>query len=125
MVVRKTWMGGGAIYEFHVAQGTFDRDNLAVVATENVSGSRAQNPHCMPRKHMQVSCITSCHPHALLGKCRSPMGEAVLRHISTGRGISLAVASCGTAGYHAGEDADDRQVVALSIKTFNDEIGSP
>jgi len=42
--------------------------------------------------------------------CRSPMGEAVLKHIASQRGIDIAVDSCGTAGYHVGEDPDSRTV---------------
>lgn len=40
--------------------------------------------------------------------CRSPMGEAVLKHVAQERGIDLAVDSAGTASYHSGEDPDDR-----------------
>jgi hypothetical protein len=42
--------------------------------------------------------------------CRSPMGEAVLRHIAKERKIDLTVDSAGTAAYHAGEEPDDRSV---------------
>ncbi|KAH7885918.1 phosphotyrosine protein phosphatase I superfamily [Phlebopus sp. FC_14] len=40
--------------------------------------------------------------------CRSPMGEAVLKHEAEKRGIAIAVDSAGTAGYHVGEDPDYR-----------------
>jgi low molecular weight phosphotyrosine protein phosphatase len=40
--------------------------------------------------------------------CRSPMGEAVLRDVAKKRGLDITVDSCGTAGYHEGEDPDDR-----------------
>ncbi len=40
--------------------------------------------------------------------CRSPMGEAVLRHIAKGRNIDLIVDSAGTAAYHVGEEPDER-----------------
>lgn len=40
--------------------------------------------------------------------CRSPMGEAVLRDVASKRGLDIIVDSCGTAGYHEGEDPDDR-----------------
>lgn len=40
--------------------------------------------------------------------CRSPMGEAVLRRVAEERGIQIEVDSCGTAGYHAGDDPDNR-----------------
>ncbi|KAJ7492764.1 phosphotyrosine protein phosphatase I superfamily, partial [Mycena latifolia] len=39
--------------------------------------------------------------------CRSPMGEAVLRVAAKKRGLNIIVDSCGTAGYHVGEDPDD------------------
>ncbi|KAF8222148.1 phosphotyrosine protein phosphatase [Tricholoma matsutake] len=42
--------------------------------------------------------------------CRSPMGEAVLRDVASKRGLDIIVDSCGTAGYHEGEDPDDRTV---------------
>ncbi|KAI0076236.1 phosphotyrosine protein phosphatase [Panus rudis PR-1116 ss-1] len=42
--------------------------------------------------------------------CRSPMGEAVLKHVAKQRGIDLKVDSAGTAGYHVGEEPDDRTV---------------
>ena len=40
--------------------------------------------------------------------CRSPMGEAVLKDIATKRGIDIEVDSCGTGGYHVGEEPDER-----------------
>ncbi|KIK70842.1 hypothetical protein GYMLUDRAFT_297112 [Collybiopsis luxurians FD-317 M1] len=43
--------------------------------------------------------------------CRSPMGEAVLKDVAVKRGLSnITVDSCGTAGYHVGEEPDDRTV---------------
>jgi len=42
--------------------------------------------------------------------CRSPMGEAVLAAAAKKRGLNFVVDSCGTAGYHVGEDPDDRTV---------------
>ncbi|KAG8219692.1 phosphotyrosine protein phosphatase I superfamily [Butyriboletus roseoflavus] len=36
------------------------------------------------------------------------MGEAVLRHEATKRGIDIEVDSAGTGAYHVGEDPDDR-----------------
>lgn len=42
--------------------------------------------------------------------CRSPMGEAVLRHIAKERNIDLTVDSAGTAGYHIDEEPDRRSV---------------
>jgi len=38
------------------------------------------------------------------------MGEAVLRHIAKERKIDLTVDSAGTAGYHVGEEPDERSV---------------
>ena len=55
---------------------------------------------------------TMSQPSALivcLGNiCRSPMGEAVLRHVAKQRGVDLAVDSAGTAAYHTGEEPDER-----------------
>ncbi|KAI0094785.1 phosphotyrosine protein phosphatase [Irpex rosettiformis] len=42
--------------------------------------------------------------------CRSPMGEAVLRHVAKERGVDLTVDSAGTAAYHTGEEPDERTV---------------
>ncbi|KAI0286920.1 phosphotyrosine protein phosphatase [Russula aff. rugulosa BPL654] len=42
--------------------------------------------------------------------CRSPMGEAVLRHIAKERNIDLTVDSAGTAAYHVGEEPDSRTI---------------
>ncbi|KAJ6621588.1 phosphotyrosine protein phosphatase I superfamily [Mycena sp. CBHHK59/15] len=39
--------------------------------------------------------------------CRSPMGEAVLAAAAKKRDLNIVVDSCGTAGYHIGEDPDD------------------
>jgi len=36
------------------------------------------------------------------------MGEAVLKHIANERKIDITVDSAGTAGYHVGEEPDDR-----------------
>lgn len=49
--------------------------------------------------------------------CRSPMGEAVLRHEATKRGIDIEVDSAGTGAYHVGEDPDDRHV--YTFQRFN------
>lgn len=40
--------------------------------------------------------------------CRSPMGEAVLRHEAAKRGIDVKVDSAGTGAYHVGENPDYR-----------------
>ncbi|KAJ7099610.1 phosphotyrosine protein phosphatase I superfamily, partial [Mycena crocata] len=42
--------------------------------------------------------------------CRSPMGEAVLAAAAKKRGLNIEVDSCGTAGYHVGEDPDDHKI---------------
>ncbi|KAF9462085.1 phosphotyrosine protein phosphatase I superfamily [Collybia nuda] len=38
------------------------------------------------------------------------MGEAVLKDAAKNRGLEIMVDSCGTAGYHVGEDPDQRTV---------------
>lgn len=38
------------------------------------------------------------------------MGEAVLKHIAKERGIDIEVDSCGTGGYHVGEEPDERSI---------------
>ena len=40
--------------------------------------------------------------------CRSPLGEAVLKHVAKERGLAVSVDSAGTSRYHIGEDPDDR-----------------
>ncbi|KAH8835880.1 phosphotyrosine protein phosphatase, partial [Flagelloscypha sp. PMI_526] len=42
--------------------------------------------------------------------CRSPMGEAVLRATANDRGIDIFVDSCGTGGYHIGDQPDERSI---------------
>ncbi|KAI6008307.1 phosphotyrosine protein phosphatase I superfamily [Pisolithus orientalis] len=42
--------------------------------------------------------------------CRSPMGEAVLKHEAEKRGIVIKVDSAGTGAYHLGKDPDERTV---------------
>jgi len=42
--------------------------------------------------------------------CRSPMGEAVLKHVAKERGIDILIESAGTAGYHVGEEPDERTI---------------
>ncbi|TBU34498.1 phosphotyrosine protein phosphatase [Dichomitus squalens] len=54
----------------------------------------------------EVSVLVVC-----LGNiCRSPMGEAVLKHVAKERGLDVTVDSAGTSNYHIGEDPDDRTV---------------
>jgi Low molecular weight phosphotyrosine protein phosphatase len=77
------------------------------------------NPSSVKVMVLVVCLGTSNHGHRIrvdnvvtynqLGNiCRSPMGEAVLRDVATKRGLDITVDSCGTAGYHEGEDPDDR-----------------
>lgn len=40
--------------------------------------------------------------------CRSPLGEAVLKHVAKERGLTITVDSAGTSSYHIGENPDDR-----------------
>ena len=45
--------------------------------------------------------------------CRSPMAEAVFADLVRKNGLSSsfgAIESCGTTGYHVGDEADDRYV---------------
>ena len=49
--------------------------------------------------------------------CRSPMGEAVLRHVAKERNIDLIVDSAGTAAYHVGEEPDER-LVPSTLRAF-------
>lgn len=53
--------------------------------------------------------------------CRSPMGEAVLRHEATKRGVDVKVDSAGTAAYHLGKDPDYRTI--STCKKYNIPIG--
>ncbi|KAI0068310.1 phosphotyrosine protein phosphatases I [Artomyces pyxidatus] len=46
--------------------------------------------------------------------CRSPIGEAVLRHVASERGVDLTVDSAGTAGYHVGEEPDERALAVCA-----------
>ena len=43
------------------------------------------------------------------------MGEAVLKDIARKRGVPIVVDSCGTAGYHVGEEPDERCVQVIHI----------
>ncbi|GJJ09540.1 hypothetical protein Clacol_003763 [Clathrus columnatus] len=55
---------------------------------------------------MTISVLIVC-----LGNiCRSPMGEAVLAHVAKQRNLDVIVDSAGTAGYHVGEEPDERTV---------------
>jgi len=44
------------------------------------------------------------------------MGEAVLAHVAKERGIDIHVESAGTAGYHVGEEPDERSVQIIRSK---------
>ncbi|GGA04093.1 low molecular weight protein-tyrosine-phosphatase [Dyella caseinilytica] len=46
--------------------------------------------------------------------CRSPLVEAVARKRLTEAGLKIPVASCGTGGWHAGEQADPRMRAAAA-----------
>ncbi|KAK4056234.1 Low molecular weight phosphotyrosine protein phosphatase [Microbotryomycetes sp. JL221] len=53
---------------------------------------------------MTVNVLAVC-----LGNiCRSPMAEAVVQHLANERGMDVKVDSAGTAGYHIGEECDER-----------------
>ncbi|KZT30701.1 LMWPc-domain-containing protein [Neolentinus lepideus HHB14362 ss-1] len=54
----------------------------------------------MSQKSVLIVCLGNI--------CRSPMGEAVLKHVANERRVDLAVESAGTAGYHVGEEPDER-----------------
>jgi len=45
------------------------------------------------------------------------MGEAVLQHIVNQRKLNVHVSSCGTAGYHVGEEPDER--TTMTCKKHN------
>ena len=36
------------------------------------------------------------------------MGEAVLKHVAKERGVDVYIESAGTAGYHVGDEPDER-----------------
>ena len=44
--------------------------------------------------------------------CRSPTGEAVLKHKAKALGLELTIDSAGTIGYHSGEKPDSRSMKA-------------
>src|SRR5690625_4793281 len=55
--------------------------------------------------------------------CRSPMGEAVLRHrlVQADLGDHIAVESAGTAGWHLGDPADPRALRVLGDNAYDAE----
>ena len=81
-----------------------DAAYIYLIAT-NDSGPIHHSPTCLvARLVMAPKVLVVC-----LGNiCRSPMGEAVLRHIAKERNIDLIVDSAGTAAYHVGEEPDER-----------------
>ena len=46
--------------------------------------------------------------------CRSPLVEGVARRHLAGAGLGIEVASCGTGGWHVGEQADSRMRAAAA-----------
>lgn len=53
--------------------------------------------------------------------CRSPMAEAVFRHLVAEAGLDgeVEIASAGTGGWHAGQGADRRAVAALRGRGYD------
>lgn len=47
--------------------------------------------------------------------CRSPMAEGILRHKVEKHGLSLLVDSCGTSGFHTGENPDERAIQVMKL----------
>ena len=50
------------------------------------------------------------------------MGEAVLRHVAKQRGNEVYVDSCGTGGYHVGDEPDDRYVACTCSRSKTDIV---
>jgi protein-tyrosine phosphatase len=42
--------------------------------------------------------------------CRSPLAEGVIKHTAKKHGFNWKVDSCGTGGWHAGEQPDHRSI---------------
>ena len=51
--------------------------------------------------------------------CRSPMAEAVFRHVAVEAGVDVEVASAGTGGWHVGDGADRRALAALRGRGYD------
>nr|WP_225562850.1 low molecular weight protein-tyrosine-phosphatase [Rhodanobacter sp. DHG33] len=51
--------------------------------------------------------------------CRSPLAEAVARKRLAEAGLDVAVASCGTGGWHASEGADTRMIAAARAAGYD------
>ena len=51
--------------------------------------------------------------------CRSPMAEAVFRHVAHDAGVDVEVASAGTGGWHVGDGADRRALAALRGRGYD------
>ncbi|TDT75095.1 protein-tyrosine phosphatase [Litoreibacter halocynthiae] len=59
---------------------------------------------------------------ACLGNiCRSPLAEGIVRSKAQDAGIELELDSAGTGGWHVGDPADARAVVAARLKGYNIE----
>ena len=50
------------------------------------------------------------------------MGEAVLRHVAKQRGNEVYVDSCGTGGYHVGDEPDDRYVACTCWRSKSEIV---
>jgi protein-tyrosine phosphatase len=48
--------------------------------------------------------------------CRSPLAEGIFLHLAAERGLKVAVDSCGTGGWHAGEGADTRALAVAKAR---------
>ncbi|ATC95105.1 protein-tyrosine phosphatase [Pseudoalteromonas tunicata] len=51
--------------------------------------------------------------------CRSPTGEAVLKHLAQQHGVAIKVDSAGTIGFHAGNPPDKRSQQAALKRGYN------
>ena len=59
---------------------------------------------------------------ACLGNiCRSPLAEGIVRLKAQNAGLELELDSAGTGGWHVGDPADARAVVAARLKGYNIE----
>ena len=85
--------------------GVWENDSVSHLRSYHLIVIAASHPSTT-RPDMSPKVLIVC-----LGNiCRSPMGEAVLRHVAKERNIDLTVDSAGTAAYHVGEEPDDRSV---------------
>ncbi len=51
--------------------------------------------------------------------CRSPTAEGVLRRMAEEAGLDLAIDSCGTGDWHAGEPPDRRAIAAAARRGYD------